>query len=156
MVFVTTNGRFVEVFGPYKATDIDAKIMKDIFDTYGALLENKLQRGDIFLLDRGFRDVKEDLTNKGFNVQMPEFIKKKLGQLTTAQANSSRKVTACRYVVETPNGHMQTIWRLFDRTWITYDLPNAMTDYRIGASLINKFYVTMVHCQWNPIRMMPN
>ncbi|XP_031633607.1 uncharacterized protein LOC116347228 isoform X2 [Contarinia nasturtii] len=74
---------------------------------------------------------------------MPEFVDKKiLGQLTTIQANSSRMVTACRFAVETRNGHMKTIWQLFDRTWITYDLPHAMTDYRIGASLINKFRLT--------------
>lgn len=75
---------------------------------------------------------------------MPAFIEKKqLGQLTTDQANSSRLVTACRFPVETRNGHMKTIWHLFDRTLITYDLPYAMRDYRIDASLINKFHVTM-------------
>lgn len=144
MVFVTTNGRFIEVFGPFKATDNDAKIMQQIFDKHGAMIEEKLQKDDIFVLDRGFRDAKQYLINKGYDVLMPEFIEKKtLGQLTTVQANSSRKVTACRFIVETRNGHMKTIWRLFDRTWITYDLPNVMTDYRIGASLINKFYATM-------------
>lgn len=75
---------------------------------------------------------------------MPDFIEKKqLGQLTTAQANSSRFVTACRFPVETRNGHMKSIWHYFDRTLNTFDLPHAMNDYRIGASLINKFFITM-------------
>lgn len=144
MVFVTTNGRFIEVFGPYKAVDNDATILRKIFHTHAQLIEQKLQQGDIFILDRGFQDVYDFLTEKGFTVIQPGCIHKKtLGQLTTQQANVSRMATACRYVVETRNGHMKTIWRLFDRTWITYDLPNAMTDYRIGASLINKFYKTM-------------
>lgn len=95
-------------------------------------------------MDRGFRNAEEFLTAKGFEVKMPGFIEKtKLGQLTTKQANASRLVTACRFPVETRNGHMKTIWHLFDRTLITYDLPYAMRDYRIGASLINKFHVTM-------------
>lgn len=100
--------------------------------------------GDIFLLDRGFRNARDFLVDEGYEVKMPEFIeKKKLGQLTTNQANSSRLVTACRFPVETRNGHMKTIWPLFDRILKTYDLPYAMRDYRIGASLINKFHVTM-------------
>lgn len=144
MVFVTTTGRFIEVFGPYKAADNDAKIIIEIFDEHAAQIEEKLHQGDVFLLDRGFRDAKSYLINKGFNVLMPDFIQKKtLGQLTTDQANASRMVTACRFAVETRNGHMKTIWRMFDRTWITYDLPDVMSDYRIGASLINRFYMTM-------------
>lgn len=52
-------------------------------------------------------------------------------------------VTSCRFTIETRNSHMEAIWRLFDRSWITYDLPHITSDYRIGASLINKFYNTM-------------
>lgn len=145
MVFVTTTGQFIEVFGPFKALDNDATITKTIFDKYLGPINAKLEPGDVFLLDRGFRDVAKHLTDKGYDIKMPEFIeKKKLGQnqLTTAQANSSRIVTACRFAVETRNGHMKQIWQIFNRTLITYDLPNAMTDFRIGASLINKYYVT--------------
>lgn len=95
-------------------------------------------------MDRGFRDVESYLIQKGYTVKMPKFIEKKtIGQLTTAQANSSRLVTACRYPVETRNGHMKSIWHFFDRTLTSFDLPYVMTDYRIGASLINKFFVTM-------------
>lgn len=51
--------------------------------------------GDIFLLDRGFAEIKSYLTKQGFIVKMPEFIEKKdnLNQLTTVQANSSRVVS---------------------------------------------------------------
>lgn len=144
MVFVTTTGRFVEVFGPYKASENDATIMKNIFLSHGKQIEERLEHNDVFVLDRGFRDVKQYLERKGFIVKMPEFIEKNtIGQLTTIQANSSRMVTACRYVVETRNGHMKSIWQLFNRNWITYDLRHVMSDYRIGASLINKFYPTM-------------
>lgn len=144
MVFTTTTGRFIEVFGPYKSRDNDAKIMKNIFQTYGRQIEGKLQQGDIFIVDKGFRDVTEYLTAKGFDIKIPESVQKRtLHQLTTIQANRSRMVTACRFIVETRNGHMKSIWRLFDRTWITYDLPQVMNDYRIGASLINKFYRAM-------------
>lgn len=84
------------------------------------------------------------LTQKGYTVKMPEFVEKNTGgQLTTAQANSSRLVTACRFAVEMRNGHLKNIWRLFYRRLTTYELPHVMTDLRIAASLINKFFVTI-------------
>lgn len=95
--------------------------------------------GDVLLLDRGFRDAEGFLAEKGYDVKMPEFIeRKKMNQLTTAQGNASRLVTACRFPVETRNGHMKTIWHFFSRKLLTFDLPHAMSDFRIGASLINR------------------
>lgn len=145
MVFVTTNGRFVEIFGPYEATKNDASIMHSVFEKHDSDIMRCMQQGDIFLLDRGFRDCGNFLENKGFVVKMPEFITKtdKSGQLTTEKANRSRLVTACRFVVETRNGHMKSIWKLFSKTWITTDQPHLMDDYRIGAALINKFFTTI-------------
>lgn len=84
------------------------------------------------------------LKRKGYTVKMPEFVQKDTnGQLTTAQANSSRLVTACRFVVEMRNGHLKNIFRLFYRRLTTYELPHIMSDLRIAASLINKFFVTI-------------
>lgn len=47
MVLVTTNGRFVEVFGPYKAIDNDATILKQIFETYDNQINGKLEQGKL-------------------------------------------------------------------------------------------------------------
>lgn len=45
MVLVTTNGRILDVFGPYKATTNDAKIMKLMFAKYASQLNGKLLEG---------------------------------------------------------------------------------------------------------------
>lgn len=45
MVLVTTNGRILDVFGPYKATTNDAKILKLVFAKYASQLNAKLSEG---------------------------------------------------------------------------------------------------------------
>lgn len=76
MVFVTTNGYYIDVIGPFEATQNDASIMSAIFDSHKEAIMSKLQANDVFLLDRGFRDCGEMLESKGFIVRMPEFITK--------------------------------------------------------------------------------
>lgn len=142
MVFVTTNGLYVDIMGPFPATQNDASIMQTIFEKSEASIMGKLLPGDVFLLDRGFRDCIGLLEERGFNVKMPAFIEKsdKTSQLTAKKANDSRLVTANRFVIESRNGHMKTIWNVFSNTWCTYDLPHMMDDYKIGAALINQFH----------------
>lgn len=142
MVFVTTNGYFIDVIGPFEATKNDAAIMSTIFESHEATIMNKLNANDVFLLDRGFRDCGRLLEERGFIVKMPEFITKadKTGQLTPKKANDSRLVTACRFVIESRNGNMKTVWGIFSQVWATFDLPHLIDDYRIGAALINRYF----------------
>lgn len=100
MNIVTSNGFFVDTFGPFKAKTNDAAILRYVFDRFGPFPQ--LETNDIFLLDRGFRDCEDFLKSKGFIVKMPEFIEKKdkTSQLSTPKANTSRLVTACRFVIE--------------------------------------------------------
>lgn len=139
MVLTTPNGYYIDIFGPYRATTNDATILRHIFETFGPFLQ--LNCNDIFILDRGFRDVKQFLEEKGYQVKMPEFINKtdKSGQLTDVRANSSRMVTSCRFVIETRNGHIKEKFKIFQKTWITYEMPHLMDDYKIAAALINAF-----------------
>lgn len=51
------------------------------------------------VVDRGFRDAVETMTQLGFNVQMPDFLKGKK-QLSTMDANHARSVTKVRWVIE--------------------------------------------------------
>lgn len=46
MVIVTTNGRFVEIFGPYKANNNDASILKSILEEYSTEINGILQNGN--------------------------------------------------------------------------------------------------------------
>lgn len=141
MVLVTTDGTYIEVYGPFEATKNDASIMQTIFQENEQAIMSVMRRNDIFLLDRGFRDCIDFLKAKGFDPKMPEFVKKNdnTGQLTTEKANKSRLVTACRFVIEARNGNIKTIWSVFNQTWNTFDLVHLMHDYRIGAALIKFF-----------------
>lgn len=142
MVCVTTNGTYVDVFGPYEATMNDATIMNSIFDKHSDMIMNRLQPGDVVLVDRGFRDNHALFTQLGFVFKMPEFVQKddQTGQLTTEKANKSRLVTASRFCIEARNGNIKMIWHVFDSRWCAYDLQHLGEDYRIGAALINNFF----------------
>ena len=66
----TTTGYIVETLGPYLATENDASIMKDVLEDPNGL-KSILQKGDICVVDRGFRDVKDYLEQQGYKVFMP-------------------------------------------------------------------------------------
>lgn len=86
--------------------------MKDILSVPGIFTE--LNRpGDVFILDRGFRDCIDDMTDKGFLVHMPQTIATGEWQLSTLQANISRCVTMNRWVVETVNGRFSRDFKIF-------------------------------------------
>lgn len=142
MVCVTTNGTYVDIFGPYEATMNDAAIMKSIFDKHLDTIMSKLEPGDVVLVDRGFRDNQTLFTQLGLVFKMPEFVTKndETGQLTPEKANKSRLVTASRFCIEARNGNIKTIFHVFDTRWCAYDLQHLGEDYRIGAALINKFF----------------
>ena len=68
LVICATDGYIVDVFGPYAATDNDATILRDIMEkekrpAIGNFDELFLE-GDLFLLDRGFRDIAFELKHK--------------------------------------------------------------------------------------------
>lgn len=95
-----------------------------------------LRPGDVFIFDRGFRDCLSTMNELGYIVKMPEFVKKSEPhqQLTNEQANISRLTTKTRYVVETRNGHLKTIWPIFGRIWPTKGLLHLHRDLRIAAA----------------------
>lgn len=68
----TSNGCYVDVIGPFKATQNDASIMGTIFKTHQETISEKLMSNDVFLFDGGFRDCGELLEEKNFIVEMPE------------------------------------------------------------------------------------
>lgn len=143
MMCVTTNGYIVYALGPYEARDNDATIMRKIDENYNAF--DVLDNGDTLILDRGFRDCVKYFEDKGFTVLMPSLVQKsdKKGQLTTIEANRTRLVTATRFIVETRNGHMKTVWRIFNTVWNSISIPHLVINFQICAALINKYYVCM-------------
>lgn len=132
----TTNGYIVDMPGPFLGTQNDADIMKIIMENndFRALVK----KGDIFVVDRGFRDVKNLLEQEGFVVLMPA-LKGKRNQLTTEESNESRFVTKIRWVVEAVHGILKQKNKLLDRKLDNKLLPKVGLLCRIACFLQNQF-----------------
>lgn len=142
MMMVASNGKIIYALEPYSARDNDAKILQMIAESTD-VFENA-RANDILLLDRGFRDCIPFFQNKGFDVKMPSLLQNSNNktQLSTEEANRTRLVTATRFIVETRNGHLKTIFKIFDRDKNPLAIPFVMTDFQICCGLINKYYQT--------------
>lgn len=143
MMCVTTNGYIIDVFGPFPASKNDATCMTVILQNYQEV-SDAVQPDDIFIFDRGFRDCVAEVENMGYVVKSPGRITGNRHQLTTEQANQSRLVTKTRFVVETRNGHMKTIFPIFAKRWSTLLIAQLSTEMRIAAALINKYFQRIV------------
>ena len=98
----TTNGFLIDLPGPFEGNLNDAQILERVIDDLNGI-SSFLKEVDKFILDRGFRDVKDLLKAKGFKVLTPA-MKGKRKQLTTRESNDSRFVTRIRWVVEATRG----------------------------------------------------
>lgn len=107
-----TDGYVVDMLGPYLANHNDAGILKTIIEDANGLCKF-LERHYVFVVDRGFRDVKKDFVDKNFKVMMPALEGKKK-QLTAAEYNQSRFVTKIRLAVEAVHGILKQKYLLLD------------------------------------------
>ncbi|KOB67881.1 Uncharacterized protein OBRU01_19118, partial [Operophtera brumata] len=141
MLYVCCDGHIIEVSGPHAATTSDAVIMNNTIDDEEGLIHWFYRPGDVFILDRGFRDSKGPLEDYGYAVHMPETKHPRETQLTTDQANKSRCVTICRWVVEVINGRFKRDFRLLRIDHSNRALSYMMDYFRIAAALLNDFHV---------------
>lgn len=58
LMAVYTDGYILNVFGSYTENVNDAAIMEDLLN---AKIWSTFEAGDIFIIDRGFRDVENDI-----------------------------------------------------------------------------------------------
>lgn len=95
MLVVTTTGYIVSVLGPYLADskNSDANIPNHMIRSNAEQMKEWVREGDIFVVDRGFRDSGEILNDLGITMEMPTFPPKGATQLQTKDANCSRLVT---------------------------------------------------------------
>jgi hypothetical protein len=115
----------------------DAAILQHAMSSNPAF-KDWLNRGDVFVVDRGFLDARTFLENEGYALKMPAFLPKGEKQLSTGDANSSRIVTKLRFVVEVTNRR----WREF--RFFSNVIHNVnylyLNDYtQITCALINAF-----------------
>ncbi|XP_043287510.1 uncharacterized protein [Venturia canescens] len=133
----TTDGYVIDMLGPYEANLNDAAIMKIVMSDPNGLIK-LLKTGDMFVVDRGFRDVKEYLEELGFQVLMPA-LKGKRSQLTTTESNESRFVTKVRWVVEAVHGILKQKYRVLDHKLDNKLLSKVRSYCRIVCFLNNEY-----------------
>lgn len=95
---------------------------------------------DVFILDRGFRDAIENLEPYGYEGHIPPTKDRGATQLTTTQANKSRLITICRWVIEVVNGRFKRDYKLLRQDYFNRALPHMFDDFRVCAALINSFH----------------
>lgn len=134
------DGHILDVIGPYAATQTDAEIMIDLFLDENRPLRSYLRINDILLLDRGFRDSIPLLESCNIKVFKPETLNAGETQLTTIQANKTRFVTLCRWVVEVVNGRFKRDFKIFRQDFFNSASRHLMSDFKIAAALLNRFH----------------
>lgn len=102
IMVVTPDGWILDVHGPYYADGKinDAECLRDAMQDVDGLKQYLVPK-DILLVDKGYDRVIEHLEkDHDLSVFMPKFLEKKKKQYSTEEANSTRLVTASRWVVE--------------------------------------------------------
>ncbi|CAG9567648.1 unnamed protein product [Danaus chrysippus] len=74
---------------------------------------------------------------------MPETKYQNENQLTSEQANKSRLVTMCRWVVEVINGRFKRDFRLLRNIHSNRALSNMFDYFKIAAALLNSYHVVV-------------
>lgn len=69
-VICAADGRIIDVYAPFAATDNDADIAMAALRLFDQLKEI-LRKGDVIIVDRGFKDCVEPLKKQGYNIQLP-------------------------------------------------------------------------------------
>ncbi|XP_063829743.1 uncharacterized protein LOC135080779 [Ostrinia nubilalis] len=143
-LIVCCDGYIVDVLGPFPATKSDADILKDEVRDPSQPLRQYFKEGDIFILDRGFRDCIPILENLHYSVHYPLSLESGEYQMNTENANESRKVTLCRWVVEVVNGRFKRDFKLLRQDYFNKASKHLMADFKVAAALINRFHPLLV------------
>lgn len=145
-MLVAPDGYILDIQGPYfsNATNNDANILVNEFNRDVDGMRGWFHEGDIFIIDRGYRDATPTLERMGINFKMPALLAQGQRQLTTQEANDSRIVTKTRWIVESRNGHLKSIFKFFNDTISTSHVGNIGDFLRIAGAIINKYFGPIV------------
>lgn len=140
VLMVAPDGYIIDIHGPYfaDARNNDASILMNEFQNDLNAINEWFQDGDIFIVDRGYRDAVPFLQNENYIVKTPPSLEPNQRQLPTEQANIARSITMQRWVVEARNGHIK-MYRFLDGVIPYAHVLNLKDFYCIAASLINKY-----------------
>ena len=139
-VICATNGRIIDIYGLFPATQNDATIIKTIFKS-NKDLRKFIQPDDHIVLNRGFRNVVNHLQTQYYlKTHMPTCKNPNQKQMTTYEANESRLTTKIRWIVETTNGKLKTKFRANSKVQRNVTLQHSIDDWRISAAILNRFF----------------
>ncbi|CAF4815848.1 unnamed protein product [Rotaria socialis] len=142
MSLVLPDGYVLDLIGSLSGKSNDSTITKEILSIC-ANLQHLCQAGDVQIVDRGFRVVAEEFETLGYDVKIPGLLGKNDKQLNTTDANESRLVTKCRWVVESFHARFKK-WRFFSEQIDQSFLLNIGKLTRIVAACLNK-YRSLIH-----------
>lgn len=124
-LLVCSDGYIIDVLGPYSAVTSDATIMANIVNNKDSPFHWILEQGDALILDRGFRDSIQALEECGYEAHIPPTKARGSSQLTTDEANKSRLITICRWVIEGINGRIKQCFKLLRQTYFNRALTHV-------------------------------
>jgi hypothetical protein len=142
---VAPDGFILDVHGPYfsDSRNNDARMLVDQYNVDVEGIRRWFMEGDIFIVDRGYRDAIPFLENLGIHHRMPSLLPPRQAQHTVEEANASRLVTKTRWIVEARNGHIKSIFKFFRDTIHIHHVPNLRDFFRIACAIINRFHPTI-------------
>ena len=117
VLVVAPDGYILDIQGPYfsDSHNNDAAILQNEFVRDADRMHRWFQEDDIVIIDRGYRDATNLLQRLGITWKMPAFLPPHQHQLTTEEATESRLVTKSRWIVETRNGIMKSLFKLLQQ-----------------------------------------
>lgn len=141
-LIVAPDGYILTIQGPYfsDSRNNDAQMLNNEFQRDAESMREWFHDGDIFILDRGYRDAQPLLRELGIEYKMPAFLGRNQKQLLTEEANESRLVTKTRWIVEARNGHIKSMFKFFDHVVIMPHLHHLGEFYNIAGALINRYH----------------
>ena len=141
-LLVASDGYILDIHGPYfsDAQNNDAAMLQNEWNN-DEDLNNWFQEGDVFVVDRGYRDIIPTLENFGLICKMPPLLEAGERQLSTEDANEARLITKTRWIVEARNGHLKSKFKYLGNVQHIHILPNIGDFYRIAGAIINRYYL---------------
>lgn len=145
-MLVAPDGYILDIQGPYfsNAANNDANILVNELNRDGEEMREWFQGGDLFVVDRGYRDAIPTLQRLGIDVRMPALIEAEERQLTTEAANATRLVTKIRWIVEARNGLMKLLFKFLKDVISTTHLKNIRDFLLIFGAVINKYHPPII------------
>ncbi|CAF1161060.1 unnamed protein product [Rotaria sordida] len=135
------NGRWFDLMGPFYADGDhnDASIWNYVVkEDIGRIHDIFDERTDEFIGDRGFRNV----DNERFTVRIPPSLAKDQVQLSTQDANTTRKITKLRNCIEHGFGRLKK-WRIIGSVIDNNLISKVGSLLRILGAIDNKYFESL-------------